>query len=113
VTRVLIADDDDLMRAGLVELLSSDPSIEIVGEAATGREAVERSRRLEPQVVLMDVRMPDLDGIEATRELARNAPATKVLILTTFEQDAYVFGALRAGASPPATRCSPPLSPAA
>jgi DNA-binding NarL/FixJ family response regulator len=99
VTRVLIADDDDLMRAGLAELLSSDPSIEIVGEAATGREAVERTGRLAPQVVLMDVRMPDLDGIAATRELARIAPATKVLILTTFEQDDYVFGALRAGAS--------------
>jgi DNA-binding NarL/FixJ family response regulator len=99
VTRVLIADDDDLMRAGLTELLSSDPSIEIVGEAATGREAVERSRRLSPQVVLMDVRMPDLDGIAATDELARTLPATKVLILTTFEQDDYVFGALRAGAS--------------
>jgi DNA-binding NarL/FixJ family response regulator len=99
VTRVLIADEDDLMRAGLVELLSGDPSIEIVGEAATGREAVERSRRLDPQVVLMDVRMPDLDGIAATAELARSLPATKVLILTTFEQDDYVFGALRAGAS--------------
>jgi len=99
VTRVLIADDDDLMRAGLAELLSSDPSIEIVGEAATGREAVERSRRLSPQVVLMDVRMPDLDGIAATDELTRTMPATKVLILTTFEQDDYVFGALRAGAS--------------
>ena len=99
MTRVLIADDDDLMRAGLVELLSGDPSIEIVSEAATGREAVERSRRLEPQVVLMDVRMPDLDGIAATRELTRTVPATKVLILTTFEQDDYVFGALRAGAS--------------
>ena len=99
MTRVLIADDDDLMRAGLVELLSGDPSIEIVGEAATGREAVERSRRLDPHVVLMDVRMPDLDGIAATRELARTVPAAKVLILTTFEQDDYVFGALRAGAS--------------
>jgi DNA-binding NarL/FixJ family response regulator len=99
VTRVLIADDDDLMRAGLVELLSGDPSIEIVGEASTGREAVERARRLEPDVVLMDVRMPDLDGIEATRELTRAARDTSVLILTTFEQDDYVFGALRAGAS--------------
>jgi DNA-binding NarL/FixJ family response regulator len=99
VTRVLIADDDDLMRAGLVELLSGDPSIEIVGEAGTGREAVERSRRLRPRVVLMDVRMPDLDGIAATRELARAAPSVRVLILTTFEQDDYVFGALRAGAS--------------
>jgi RNA polymerase sigma factor (sigma-70 family) len=99
MTRVLIADDDDLMRAGLVELLSVDPSIEIVGEATTGREAVERARRLGPDVVLMDVRMPDLDGIEATRELTRAAPDTRVLIVTTFEQDDYVFGALRAGAS--------------
>jgi DNA-binding NarL/FixJ family response regulator len=99
MTRVLIADDDHLMRAGLVELLSGDPSIEIVGEASTGREAVERTRRRAPDVVLMDVRMPDLDGIEATRELTGAAPGTKVLILTTFEQDDYVFGALRAGAS--------------
>jgi DNA-binding NarL/FixJ family response regulator len=99
VTRVLIVDDDDLMRAGLVELLSIDPTIEIVGQAATGREAVARTRRLAPDVVLMDVRMPDLDGIAATRELSRTAPEAKVLILTTFEQDDYVFGALRAGAS--------------
>jgi DNA-binding NarL/FixJ family response regulator len=99
VTRVLIADDDDLMRAGLAELLSADPSIEIVGEATNGREAVELARQLDPDVVLMDVRMPDLDGIEATRELTRAAPDTKVLILTTFEQDDYLFGALRAGAS--------------
>jgi DNA-binding NarL/FixJ family response regulator len=96
---VLIADDDDLMRAGLVELLSDEPEIEIVGEAATGRQAVERARRLGPDVVLMDVRMPDLDGIQATRELARAAPLARVLILTTFEQDDYIFGALRAGAS--------------
>jgi DNA-binding NarL/FixJ family response regulator len=99
MTRVLIADDDDLMRAGLVELLTADPQIEIIGQAATGREAVERARRLAPEVVLMDVRMPDLDGIGATRELSRSAPAVRVLILTTFEQDDYVFGALRAGAS--------------
>jgi DNA-binding NarL/FixJ family response regulator len=99
MTRVLIADDDDLMRAGLVELLSGEPEIEIVGEAATGRQAVERARRLRPDVVLMDVRMPDLDGIQATRELTRAAPDTRVVILTTFEQDDYVFGALRAGAS--------------
>jgi DNA-binding NarL/FixJ family response regulator len=99
MTRVLIADDDDLMRAGLVELLTGEPEIEIVGEASTGREAVERARRFHPDVVLMDVRMPDLNGIEATRELTRAAPSAKVLILTTFEQDDYVFGALRAGAS--------------
>jgi DNA-binding NarL/FixJ family response regulator len=99
VTRVLIADDDHLMRAGLVELLADEPEIEIVGQAATGREAVEQTRQLAPDVVLMDVRMPDLDGIGATRELAQAAPAARVLILTTFEQDDYVFGALRAGAS--------------
>ena len=99
MTRVLIADDDDLMRAGLVELLAGEPEIDIVGHAATGREAVEQTRQLAPDVVLMDVRMPDLDGISATRELARAAPASRVLILTTFEQDDYVFGALRAGAS--------------
>ena len=99
MTRVLIADDDDLMRAGLVELLSGDPSIEVIGLASTGREAVARARRLDPDVVLMDVRMPDLDGIGATAELARAAPRTKVLILTTFEQDDYIFSTLRAGAS--------------
>jgi DNA-binding NarL/FixJ family response regulator len=99
MTRVLIADDDDLMRAGLVELLSADPTMEIVGEASNGREAVERARRLDPDVVLMDVRMPDMDGIAATRELTHATQRTRVLILTTFEQDDYIFDALRAGAS--------------
>jgi DNA-binding NarL/FixJ family response regulator len=99
VTRVLIADDDDLMRAGLVELLAGDRAIEIVGQASSGREAVQRARRLDPDVVLMDIRMPDLDGIAATRELTSVAPRIRVLILTTFEQDDYIFGALRAGAS--------------
>jgi DNA-binding NarL/FixJ family response regulator len=99
MTRVLIADDDSLMRAGLAAVLSSDPTITVVGEAATGREAVERAKRLDPDVVLMDVRMPNLDGIVATRELASATPAVRVLILTTFEQDDYIFGALRAGAS--------------
>jgi RNA polymerase sigma factor (sigma-70 family) len=99
LTRVLIADDDDLVRAGLVELLSNDLTIEIVGHAATGRQAVDRTRTLDPDVVLMDVRMPDLDGIAATRELTAVASRARVLILTTFERDEYVFGALRAGAS--------------
>lgn len=99
MTRVLIADDDDLMRAGLVELLSNDPTIEIIGQAGTGREAVDRTRRLSPDVVLMDIRMPDLDGITATRALSQAAPQSRVLILTTFEQDDYIFSALRAGAS--------------
>jgi DNA-binding NarL/FixJ family response regulator len=99
MTRVLVADDDHLMRAGLIELLTVDGTITVVGEAATGREAVTRARLLEPDVILMDVRMPDTDGIAATRELVGGAPQTKVLMLTTFEQDDYVFGALRAGAS--------------
>jgi DNA-binding NarL/FixJ family response regulator len=106
--RVLIADDDHLMRAGLAELLSGEDEIEVAGQASTGREAVERTRRLEPDVVLMDVRMPDLDGIEATRELTRAAPRARVLILTTFEQDDYVFGALRAGASGFLLKRTPP-----
>jgi DNA-binding NarL/FixJ family response regulator len=97
--RVVLADDDDLMRAGLAELLTVDPDIEIVGQAATGHEAVALARRLKPDVVLMDVRMPDMDGIAATRELSRETPDVKVLILTTFEHDDYIFGALRAGAS--------------
>jgi len=80
MTRVLIADDDYLMRAGLVELLSADPAIKIVGQAASGREALERTRRLDPDVVLMDVRMPDFDGIAATRELTRAGVRARVLI---------------------------------
>jgi DNA-binding NarL/FixJ family response regulator len=99
MTRVLIADDDHLTRAGLVELLTADPAIEVVGQAASGREALERARRLDPDVVLMDVRMPDLDGIAATHQLTAAAARARVLILTTFEQDDYIFGALRAGAS--------------
>jgi DNA-binding NarL/FixJ family response regulator len=99
MTRVLIADDDDLMRAGLAAVLSSDPAIAIVAEARDGREAVQLARRHAPEVVLMDVRMPDLDGIAATRELTASNPEAKILILTTFEQDDYIFGALRAGAS--------------
>jgi DNA-binding NarL/FixJ family response regulator len=96
---VLIVDDDRLMRAGLVELLGADPTIEVVGEASTGREAIERVADVAPDVVLMDVRMPDLDGIAATAALARVAPLAKVVILTTFDQDDYLFDALRAGAS--------------
>jgi DNA-binding NarL/FixJ family response regulator len=79
-----------------------------VGQAATGREAVERTRRLSPDVVLMDVRMPDLDGIAATCELARVAPEVEVVILTTFEQDDYIFGGLRAGASGFLLKRTPP-----
>jgi DNA-binding NarL/FixJ family response regulator len=97
--RVLIVDDDDLMRAGLRGVLSSDQAIEVAGEAGDGREAAYRTRLLKPDVVLMDVRMPDLDGIAATREVLESSPETKVVMLTTFEQDDYIFGALNAGAS--------------
>ena len=97
--RVLLVDDDDLMRAGLKAVLSSDDSIDVVGEAGDGRTAVEEAIRLSPDVVLMDVRMPNLDGISATREVLATSPAVKVAVLTTFEQDDYIFGALSAGAS--------------
>jgi DNA-binding NarL/FixJ family response regulator len=96
MTSALIADDDDLMRAGLWAVLSSDPSIEVVGEASTGRQAVALARTRSPEVVLMDVRMPDLDGIAATRELSASVPGARVLILATFEEDDYIFGGLSA-----------------
>jgi DNA-binding NarL/FixJ family response regulator len=97
--RVLIVDDDELMRAGLRGVLSSDPAIAVAGEAGDGRDALHRARLLEPDVVLMDVRMPGLDGIAATERVLAEVPGARVVILTTFEQDDYIFGALRAGAS--------------
>jgi DNA-binding NarL/FixJ family response regulator len=97
--RVLLVDDDDLMRAGLKAVLSSDTRVEVIGEAGTGRDAVWQVRALRPDLVLMDVRMPDLDGIAATREVLAASPDVKVVILTTFEEDDYIFGALNAGAS--------------
>jgi DNA-binding NarL/FixJ family response regulator len=97
--RVLLVDDDDLMRAGLSAVLSSDETIEVVGEVGKGRQALPRTRELRPDVVLMDVRMPDLDGISATREVLSAAPDARIVILTTFEDDEYLFGALSAGAS--------------
>ena len=99
LVRVLIVDDDDLMRAGLKAVLSSRETIDVVSEASEGRAAVQRARELRPDVVLMDVRMPDLDGIAATREVVAAAPEVKVVILTTFEEDDYIFGALSAGAT--------------
>ncbi len=96
---MLLVDDDDLMRAGLRAVLSSDSGVEVVGEAATGRTAAAVVRAGSPDLVLMDVRMPDLDGIAATREVLATSPQVKVVILTTFEQDDYIFGALHAGAS--------------
>ena len=97
--RVLLVDDDALMRAGLEAILSSDAAVRVVGEASDGRIAVEQVRRLQPDVVLMDIRMPDVDGIAATREVVAVSPDVRVVILTTFEDDDYIFGALTAGAS--------------
>jgi len=107
VLRVLIADDDDLMRAGLRAILSTDETVEVVAEAANGADAVAAVRRLGPDVVLMDVRMPELDGISATREIAGDG-GPRVLVLTTFEDDDYVFGALEAGASGFVLKRTPP-----
>ncbi|MGH3140033.1 MAG: response regulator [Gaiellales bacterium] len=99
--RVVIADDQELIRTGFRMILETEDDIEVVGEAATGREAVTLARRLHPDVVLMDIRMPELDGIEATRQVTAlgSDPPTRILILTTFDLDEYVFDALRAGAS--------------
>ncbi|MET9067686.1 response regulator [Streptosporangium sandarakinum] len=98
--RVLIADDQGMVRTGFTVFLSSQPDIEVVGEAADGREAMARTAELRPDVVLMDVRMPVMDGLAATRAiLDADGPKPKVLILTTFDLDDYVYEALRAGAS--------------
>lgn len=99
--RVLVCDDQELVRTGYVTIFSSQPDMEVVGEAENGHEAVEAARRLRPDVVVMDVRMPLLDGIRATRELAGpdSQDAPKVLVVTTFNVDSYVYDALRAGAS--------------
>jgi DNA-binding NarL/FixJ family response regulator len=108
--RVLLADDQALMRTGFRMILESEPGLEVVGEAADGVEAVERSRELRPDVVLMDIRMPRMDGVEATRRLAgpNVADAITVLILTTFDVDEYVYAAVRAGASGFLLKDSPP-----
>ena len=97
--RVLVADDQPLMRAAFEMTLRAEDDIEFVGEAADGRAAIEQARALHPDVVLMDIRMPELDGVEATRILTAENAAMKILILTTFDIDEYVLEALRAGAS--------------
>jgi DNA-binding NarL/FixJ family response regulator len=99
VIRVLIADDQDLIREGLRMILEAEPDIEVVGEAADGRQALERARSLDPDVMLMDIRMPELDGIEATARLAASGLRARVLVLTTFDLDEYVYRALKSGAS--------------
>ena len=97
--RVLVADDQSMVRAGFRMLLSSEDDIEVVAEASNGLEAVDKASRFRPTVVLMDIRMPELDGLEATRRILAADDAARILILTTFDLDEYVYEALRAGAS--------------
>ncbi|MFC8518257.1 response regulator [Streptomyces sp. NPDC057257] len=97
--RVLIADDQQMVRQGFTVLLNTQPGIEVVGQAVDGQEAVDHVRELSPDVVLMDIRMPELNGIEATRRITGERPDIRVLVLTTFDLDEYVYEALRAGAS--------------
>lgn len=98
--RVAIADDQELVRTGFAMILGTEPGIEVVGQASDGRQAIELCARTRPDVVLMDIRMPELDGIEATRQIvADTGTATRVLILTTFDLDEYVYNAIKAGAS--------------
>ncbi len=107
-TSVLIADDQALVRVGLRKILESEPDTSVVGEAGDGEDALAEARRLRPDVVLMDIRMPVLDGIEATRRIVATLPGTRVLILTTFGLDGYVYDALRAGASGFMLKDAPP-----
>jgi DNA-binding NarL/FixJ family response regulator len=107
-TTLLIADDQALIRVGLRKSLENEPDMTVVGEANDGEDAVSAAQRLQPDVVLMDIRMPVLDGIEATRRIARAQPATRVLVLTTFGLDTYVYEALRAGASGFMLKDAPP-----
>ncbi|MFE0133143.1 response regulator [Streptomyces sp. NPDC059037] len=99
VVRVVLADDQPLVRAGLRVLMADNPELDVVGEAGTGADAVRLARDVRPDVVVMDIRMPGMDGIEATRLITAETDATRVLVLTTFDDDDYVYGALRAGAS--------------
>ena len=97
--RVLVVDDQTLFRTGLTSLLNEDERVEVVGQAVDGADAVKQAVRLKPDVVLMDMKMPNVDGIEATRQIIEALPGSKVLILTTFETDSQVIQALKAGAS--------------
>ena len=108
MTTVLIADDQALVRVGLRKILEAEPETSVVGEAGDGDDAVAEARRLRPDVVLMDIRMPVLDGIEATRRITGERAQTRVLILTTFGFDTYVYEALRAGASGFMLKDAPP-----
>ena len=106
--RVLIADDQPLARTGLRKIFDADPEIEVVGEAEDGLDAVELAKRRDPDVVVMDIRMPRLDGLEATRRILKDGDNRRVLVLTTFDLDEYVYGALQAGASGFMLKDAPP-----
>jgi DNA-binding NarL/FixJ family response regulator len=106
--RILIVDDQALVRAGFRMILDAEPDIEVVGEASDGREGIDAARRLDPDIVLMDIRMPELDGLEATRRLTSDGERPRVLILTTFDLDEYVYEALRSGASGFLLKDTPP-----
>ncbi len=97
--KILIVDDQSLFRSGLAHILAEDPRVEVVGQAGSGEEAVTKAVKLKPDAVLMDLKMPGMDGVEATRRLTAELPDVKVLILTTFDADVHVLEALRAGAS--------------
>jgi DNA-binding NarL/FixJ family response regulator len=99
MTTVVVADDQGMVRSGLISLLEGDPDVTVVGEASDGTQAVAVVERTRPDVVLMDIRMPELDGLSATRQLVAQGSAARVLVLTTFDLDEYVFEALRSGAS--------------
>jgi DNA-binding NarL/FixJ family response regulator len=108
MTSVILADDQALVRVGLRKILENEPDTTVVAEAGNGEEAVAEAARHRPDVVLMDIRMPVLDGIEATRRIVRDRPATRVLVLTTFGLDTYVYDALRSGASGFMLKDAPP-----
>ena len=106
--RVLVADDQSMVRAGFRMLLSREQDVEVVAEASNGLEAVDKAARFQPDVVLMDIRMPELDGLQATRQILAADPSARVLVLTTFDLDEYVYEALRAGASGFVLKDDPP-----
>ena len=106
--RVLVADDQSMVRAGFRLLLSGEDGIEVVAEAENGLEAVDKAARFQPSVVLMDIRMPELDGLEATRRILAADPGARILILSTFELDEYIYEALQAGASGFVLKDDPP-----
>jgi DNA-binding NarL/FixJ family response regulator len=108
VIGVLLADDQALVRAGFRMIIDAQPDMAVVGEAADGAEAVEEARRLRPDVLLMDIRMPGVDGIEATRRLVADGSQARIVMLTTFDLDEYVYGAMKAGASGFLLKTAPP-----